>query len=187
MSCTPLCLISWATVALGCAPRLSHSAKRSGLNLDTRRLAAGIIGADLLQATAVTGISPVGDDDAVEGIFLAAVTGQTNNCGHDFFYSSPGGSDNLAHAGRHAFSGKARHVFHHLFGLLKLFEKAIDIGDVTPLPAAMRRRRLPLMIAAFSRSSRVIELMIASVRFSSVSAVRHVEPFGELLHARGSC
>jgi len=53
------------------------------LEFDTRRLLRRIVDAHLLQPTPVTGISPVGDDDAVEGIFLATVTSEANDCSHD--------------------------------------------------------------------------------------------------------
>src|SRR5262245_31697719 len=61
-----------------------------GLEFDARGLLRRIIYAHLLQPTPITGISPVGDDDAVKGIFLATVTSEANDCSHDSFYSSPG-------------------------------------------------------------------------------------------------
>src|SRR6185369_3001128 len=60
----------------------------------------------------------------------------------------------LTHPRRHSFSRQACHVFHHLFGLLKLLQKAIHLGDAhsaargdAATAAAVDDRRIVALLA----------------------------------------
>src|SRR6185295_10645083 len=49
---------------------------------DLRGRLAGIVRSDLLDAPAVARLAPIGDDDAIDGVLLGAMAGESNGHGH---------------------------------------------------------------------------------------------------------
>ena len=74
------------------------------------------------------------------------------------------------HAAHHLFHAPTRHFAHHFFHLRKLLQQAIYILDLqSPSPPLCVSLREPLMIFGKRRSPGVIELMMATWRFSCCS------------------
>ena len=53
------------------------------LELDARRLLPRIVNTYLFEPASIAGFATVGDDDAVKRTFLATVTSESNDCGHN--------------------------------------------------------------------------------------------------------
>jgi hypothetical protein len=72
---------------------------------------------------------------------------------------------------RHLSHWHVVHRFHHLFHLLELFHKSIDLGDVFPLPLAILCLRDGVNESGFDLSKGVIELIIASMPLKASSLI----------------
>src|SRR5438309_10987777 len=77
--------------------------------------------------------------------------------------SDPGESRHAGQAWQPAALGHRPHLFHELAHLRELLHELVHIDTVVPEPAAIRRRRDPLMRAGSARSAFVIDEMIASI------------------------
>ena len=115
-----------------------------GLELEPQRLLSRVVGPQLLESSAVAREAPIRDHDAIKRTFLRAVSRESNRYSHDkFLLLSPSGGNQPAKP-----CGMPRPVnfamrFIIFFVCSNCLRKRFTSATVVPLPAAMRRRRLP--------------------------------------------
>src|SRR4029078_1192285 len=135
------------------------------------RVRKGIIGAHLVDRTAAARRALVGDDDAVERVLLGPAAGESDGDAHRSSFRARTQPGSRLANGFMPPGGRPPPILVSFFIIFLVcaycFRNLLTSATLVPLPRAMRFRLLPLRIASLRRSSLVIELMIASMRFSS--------------------
>src|SRR5262245_480565 len=120
-----------------------------GVDLDQRRGAGGVVEPDLVDEPAVARRFRAGDDDTIDWVFLAAVTGETDLHHADVFPRSrpkPAGIPPCIIWPEPSFLST-------FLVWVNCFSSLLTSDTEVPLPAAMRLRRLALRIWMLRRSS----------------------------------